>query len=226
MDEGKSGHDVALPVGNGDYEVKQGECIYSIAAATGHLWRTIWEHPQNEALRQARQEPGVLLPGDRVFVPPLTVKSVLLPSGRRHRIVIDGETVPLRLRMCDADGQPMAKTAYRLEVDGQTIPVTTQDDGSCEVQVPIRAQQALLVCDDDDGETYVLHLGHMDPPDSASGMRKRLANLGYRPDATEGEIDEYTQHLLDEFSQDAELEGETSRAEVARRLARRDPWSA
>jgi hypothetical protein len=225
MDEGKSEEDVAVPMGNGDYVVKQGECIYSIAAATGHLWRTIWEHPQNEALRKARQEPGILLPGDRVFVPPLAAKSVLLPSGRRHRIVIDGETVPLRLRMCDADGQPIAKTAYRLAVDGQTIPVTTQDDGSCEGQAPIRAQQAVLVREDD-GETYVLQLGHMDPPDSPSGMRKHLANLGYHPDAAEGEIDEYAQHLLDEFTQDAELEGEVSRGEIASRLARRDPWSA
>jgi hypothetical protein len=225
MDESKPARDVVGPVGNGDYVVAQGECIYTIAARTGHLWSTIWEHPQNAALRQARKQPGILLPGDRVFVPELAVKSVLLQSGRRHRIVIDGETVPLRLRMCDADGEPIANTNYRLEVAGQQIPVTTRDDGSFEVAVPIRAQDARLVRLDT-GETYVLHLGHMDPTGAPGATRKRLANLGYHPDAPEGEIDAYTQHLLDEFSDDAELGVDVSHQEIAERLTRRDPWRA
>ncbi|MDB4985397.1 MAG: hypothetical protein JWN04_575, partial [Myxococcaceae bacterium] len=32
-------------------------------------WKTIWEAPENEALRQLRRNPNVVWAGDSVFVP-------------------------------------------------------------------------------------------------------------------------------------------------------------
>jgi hypothetical protein len=211
------------PVGMGDWVARQGDCIYSIAARTGHHWRTLWEHPQNESLRTAGRDPGILLPGDRVFVPPLEVKSVLLASGKRHRVVVDGQTVMLRIRLDDADGEPLANTPYRLEVAGQQLPVRTDDDGCFEVAVPSAAAQASLV-DVATGETFVLQLGHMDPRGTPGAIRKRLANLGYDPNAPEGELDEHVRALLAEFVEDAQLEGDAPWSEILLRLDAREPW--
>ena len=215
--------DVA-PVGEGAYVAEQGECIYSIAAKTGHFWKTLWDHPRNRGLRDARKHPGVLLPGDRVFVPELEVKTVTLEAGKRHRIVIHGQTVLLRLRMRDADGEPIAKAKYRLEVAGEKRPITTDDDGYLEAPVPVQAEEARLV-DLLTGESFTLHIGHMDPTGSTGAVRKRLANLGYDCEAAEGELDEHVHYLLDEFREDAELEGGPAFEKVVRQLEEKDPWT-
>ena len=57
------------PLGDGDYVVVEGDCMESIAADAGFLWTTIWNHPQNAALKKARVTPNVLLPGDRPVYP-------------------------------------------------------------------------------------------------------------------------------------------------------------
>ena len=212
-------------VGSGSYVAKQGECIHSIAAKTGHLWQTLWDHPQNQALREAGRHPGVLLPGDRVFVPELKLKTLNLEAGQRHRIVIHGQTVLLRLRLCDADGEPIAKAKYRLEVADQDLPVTTDDEGYLEALVPILAEEAQLL-DPLTGENFRLHIGHMDPTGSAGAVRKRLANLGYDAQAAEGEPDEHVKCLLDEFREDAGMESGAPWDQVARQLEEKDPWTA
>jgi hypothetical protein len=219
---------VPEPVGGDSYVARQGDCIYTIAARTGHAWQTLWDHPRNQALRQARRHPGVLLPGDRVFVPELKPKSILLPAGRRHRIVIDGQQVPLRLRLCDADGAPIVNAAYQLEVASQQLPLTTNDDGCLEALVPSLAEEARLR-DLATGECFILRIGHLDPADAASAIRKRLANLGYAPatdGGVEGEIDEQARLCLEEFGEDARVDPNATWDEVVARLAKRAPWAA
>jgi hypothetical protein len=217
------------PVGDGAYVAKQGECIYSIAARTGHRWQTLWDHPQNQSLRAARKDPGILLPGDRVFVPELAVKTLTLASGKRHRIVIEEQLVWLRLRMCDGDGEPMAKAKYELCVGDQKIPVETNDEGYFEARVPARLETARLV-ETATGESFTLCIGHMDPTGSAGAVRKRLANLGYHPGGEEAEmnaaLDEQVAVLLDDFREDAALDGDTSWDARLRQLEGKEPWTA
>ena len=49
--------------------VKPGECIFTIANEARHRWETIWDDPGNSALRELREAPGILLPGDEVQIP-------------------------------------------------------------------------------------------------------------------------------------------------------------
>jgi len=217
------------PAGSGQVEARQGDCIYSIAARAGHLWQTLWDHPENRELRDLRKDPGILLPGDRVFVPPIKVKSLMLESGKRYRIVIDGQLVRLRLRMCDGDGEALAATEYRLSVGRREETVTTDEEGCLEAQVPACAEKAHLV-EVATGESFTVLLGHMDPTGSPGAVRKRLANLGYHDGGEEGEmsqeVDEIVDGLLDDFRRDAALDGDTAWDSVLGQLEAREPWTS
>ena len=213
----------AQPVGSGTHVVSQGECIYALAARSGHDWNTIWDHPKNAALKATRHDPGILLPGDRVHIPEIKLKSINLASGRRHRVVIMGQSIPLHLRMCDADGEPIAGVKYQITVGNRRIPVTTDRDGRIEALIPAAALEAKLR-NLQTGELYSLNLGHMDPPDTASAIRKRLANLGYNLDTVDGDLDDHALSVLRAFCEDADISWEAEPKEIMRKLQEKDPW--
>lgn len=50
-------------------EIKAGQCISSIAFDEDMEWNKIYLHEKNEPLRDTRQHPNILLPGDKVTIP-------------------------------------------------------------------------------------------------------------------------------------------------------------
>jgi len=225
MDSDKFEIDDARPAGDGSHVVGQGECIYSLAARFGHDWKTIWNHPDNAGLKAARKDPGILLPGDRVHIPEVAPKSVDLASGRRHRVVIMGQNVELNLRMCDAEGEPVADAKYEIVVGKRRIPATTDGNGQLKASIPAAAAEVELR-NLETGETYRLSLGHMDPADTASAVRKRLANLGYRLDAVDGGLDDQAVTAVSAFCEDANVSPDAPPDEVVGKLAKEDPWGS
>ena len=67
------------------HEVQQGEHLSGIALDYGFPdFTPIWNHPQNAELKQKRENPHVLLPGDKLFVPDKTAKEYSRPADNQH----------------------------------------------------------------------------------------------------------------------------------------------
>src|SRR4051812_43278493 len=158
--------------------VTQGESLASIAEKAGFFESTLWDLPENAALRARRKRPSVLAPGDEVFIPNLRQKEVHCASGRTHVFKRRGIPATYRLRLLRRNGTPAAGAAYTLEIDGVKRQGTTDEDGRLEEYVPPGAGEGMLVVPRLKLRARV-RFGQLDPVDHASGVQKRLANLGF-----------------------------------------------
>lgn len=94
------------------HTVRDGDCITSIAYEYGLYWETIWEDSQNSQLRQQREDPNVLRPGDVVFVPGPGLREEVGETEQRHRFRRKGVPIKLRLRLTrQPEGEPAAAAA-------------------------------------------------------------------------------------------------------------------
>lgn len=186
------------PVGTGEHVVKQGECVSSIASASGHFWETIWNDAQNAELREIRRDPYVLLPGDRVHVPPLRPKSETGQSEMRHRFRRKGQPEMLRIRVL-ADDEPRRNEPYEITIDGQKHAGVTDADGKLSCPIDARARRAVLRVGADDVEEFVFELGELDPIDELSGVQGRLSNLGFHCWNRDGTWSEETEAAIRKF---------------------------
>lgn len=187
-------------------EVRQGDCISSIALENGHFWETIWNHSANAQLREQRGDPNVLLPGDRVFVPAKQTKEESCQTDQTHRFRRRGEPTKLRLRLLSDSGRPRARETYRLIVDGRhRHDGQTDADGRIEHFIAGNSASAKLYVGPENQE-YQLLLGHVDPVSEISGVQARLRNLGYNPGEIDGRMGPETRAALEQFQTDRDIQ--------------------
>ena len=160
-----------------NHKVEQGECLNSIAKANGFAVSTIWNHPQNAALKVKRKDPNILYPGDTVYIPDKDPKYEDRPTDKQHRFEVSGAKCKLRIRLLH-DDKPRANEPYRLNIDGVWSDGQTDGDGWVENKIAPDAHQGKLVLQNS-GDEYTLLLGHLDPISEVSGIQKRLQNLGF-----------------------------------------------
>lgn len=85
----------------------------------------------------------------------------------------------MRLYVKDADGEPLKERKFVLQVEGQNdVPGSTDADGLVQAPVPPGATAGRLEFTDD-GLVFSLQLGNLDPLKERTGVRARLANLGF-----------------------------------------------
>lgn len=188
------------------HDVAQGESVESLAAAVGHLPKTVWEAPENASLKDQREDMHVLMPGDRLFLPALKTRTFDVPTGTEKKFKVTRPPSRLRIQLV-RDGQPRANTPFVLIVDGASLPGDTDGQGLVDVPISPRAGAATLVVGtEDDQVTYELSLRGLDPITEVSGVQGRLGNLGYDVGEPDGDLGPRTMAALAAFQQDEGLE--------------------
>jgi len=184
-------------------KVHPGECIDSIAACHGLSWETLWNDPVNGDLRAKRESPNILQAGDEVGIPELRPKTEDAATEARTRFRRKGVPSRLRLVLVDSEGKVRSNVKCRLDVDGHLSEIETDAQGLLKTTIsPLARHGRLFVPSGDRELAYDLELGGLDPPDTASGARHRLENLGIHA----GESDEDLRRALLEYQRRAGLE--------------------
>ena len=194
--------------GSRRHVVRQGECCASIASMYGFDWRTVWEDPENDRLREQRRRPELLLDGDVLFIPARRLREERRPTGARHRFVAIGRTVQIRVQFLRC-GEARASEPYVLHAGRIKCEGHTDRQGMVEARVPAGVQNATLILGEGEGsDVYELKIGHLDPAETVTGIQQRLQNLGF-PCSISGELDGRTRAALQEFKSAKEQDSQT-----------------
>jgi N-acetylmuramoyl-L-alanine amidase len=189
--------------------VRQGEYLLKIAAENGFSdCNPIWDHPENAELKEHRQNPNVLYPGDRLFIPDMETKEESASTEQRHRFRYDGASLQLRLRIMDFDGKPLANTACRLHIHETVHELETDSDGLIEAHIRHNAEQGLLQFDDPSLPFDVnipIRIGYLNPINTVTGQKARLKNLGYFGGPVTDEESVEFRYAVEEFQCDFDL---------------------
>ena len=204
-----------------EHEVKQGDHIGLIAHRyTFFDWRLIWDDAANAELRELRDNPHVLHPGDVLVIPDKTEKSLSAAATTVHTFQVTTRKLTVRMALTDYFDDAFADAPCTLEIDGSPVELTSDADGFIERDVaPTAAEGRLLVRD----VTFDVRVGNLDPADEESGQIARLNNLGYRAGAIDPREDERFKSALEEFQCDQNLRessGNVSGIADARTIAR------
>jgi N-acetylmuramoyl-L-alanine amidase len=184
----------------GEYVVQPGDCLASIAKRFGFAdWRTIYEHPDNQALRDLRPNPNLVFEGDTIVIPEREPASFSLATGQRHVFQLAVPKTQLRLTLVGSDGAPLVGVPYTLRVGGREMTGDTKDGGAVVHDVPADAMKGELVVG---GVARELLLGWLDPVETTSGVQARLQNLGYECGAVDGVFGPKTEAAVRAFQED------------------------
>jgi len=190
-----------------NYTVEQGDHLSKIAKDNGFTdYTIIWDHPNNATLKNKRQNPNVLLPGDQVFIPDMEQKQESGATDKRHSFTVDKKTLKLCLVLADAYEKPIAGAQCALLIDGQVYQLTTDGNGKLEQEIPLDAKEGTLTIRGDQtpfaNECFAIKIGHLDPVDETSGQIGRLNNLGYAAGSVDGSDDDAFESAVQEFQCD------------------------
>lgn len=181
--------------------VQQGEHLSGIAKRYGFSdYRTIWLHAQNAGLKEKRQNPNVIFPDDRLFIPDKQERQEPRPTDQRHRFRVQRPGLKLRLVLEDLYERPIGNAKCDLRVESETHQLTTDAKGRIEQTIAPDAQSASLTVRDPQTPVneilIAIDIGHLDPVDEVSGQTARLNNLGYFAGPAEGGSDEDNEILF------------------------------
>jgi hypothetical protein len=195
-----------------NYQVKQGDCISSIAFENGFFPDTIWNHPNNAELKKKREDPNVLLPGDVVFVPDKRPKEVSELTNQVHKFKCKNTPEKFKLQLL-IGGEPRAGETYELEIEDLKFSGKTDSQGRIEQSIPPNAKKGKLLLNKGE-EVYQLQFGNLNPSDEITGAQGRLWNLGLYFGAIDGKMSDELEEAILEFqiSRNIEPDGQLNPA--------------
>ena len=187
------------------HKINQKECIENIAEKYGLCWETIWNDPQNRDLRNQRDDPNILMPGDVLFVPDKSLHEEQGATEQRHRFRRKGVPSTLQIEI-NHQGIPRANEPYVLKIGGKLIQGETDADGIVLEQIPPGVKDGkLIVGEGEEQQEYDICFGHLDPIDLVSGVQERLCNLGFDCGSIDGVIGEKTRLAISDFQSKYDL---------------------
>lgn len=185
------------------HDVRQGETVIGLAEEHALKdWKAILDRPENAELKKKRPDPGILKPGDRVFIPNRELREHPSAVDAHHKFVKKAPQAWIRVVVKDADGQPYAGKQYELTVAGKTVSGALGGDGLLEQPVPATATSGelkLWTAEGAEPEVWRLALGSMDPLDEVSGVQARLENLGFDCGGVTGSLNDKTRVAVRSF---------------------------
>jgi len=190
-----------------EHEVVQGDCISSISYRYGFFPDTIWNDPANAELKSRRKNPNVLYEGDVVHIPDLRRKEVARPTDAQHSFVRKGVPELLHIVLLDSNGDPRRFLKYLLNIDGHLSEGQTNGDGDLKEAISPDARFGeIRLGEGSSQEVIQLNLGYLDPVAKVTGLKQRLANLGYECGTIDGETTPDLESALEDFQADTGLE--------------------
>ena len=191
------------------HTVKQGEHLTGIAVAYGFRdYRVIWNYPQNAPLKQKRQNPNVLFPGDVVFIPDINVKERSCATDQRHTFQVSATPLVLKLQLVREYDVPFSSMSCDLVVETQPTHLNTDAEGIIKLQIAPTARTSVLLIHDTFevqrthvpfDRVFAISIGDLDPVDEISGQVARLASLGYFSGSFDAPDDNDLKSAIEEF---------------------------
>ena len=146
-------------------------------------YKTIWNDPHNAALKQKRQSPNILYPGDMLYIPDKQDKQASRATSQTHTFTISRGLTRLRIVLDDADFKPIANARYILNFTTKSKAASADGAGLIDEEVDMRnSEVGTLTVGKTDSVFDVelgVRVGHLNPLDTPSGQMARLNNLGY-----------------------------------------------
>lgn len=180
-----------------NYQVKQGDCISSIAFEHGFFADTIWDHPENAELKKKRKDPYILMPGDVVFIPDKRLKEVSEPTDNVYKYRCKNTPEQFKIQLL-RDEEPRAGEEYELEIEDLKFKGQTDSEGRIRQSIPPDAKRGKLIPSGGE-EVYRLQLGNLNPSDEISGAQGRLLNLGYYFGPVDGKMSDELEEAIQEY---------------------------
>lgn len=167
-----------------NYTVQQGDYLSKIAKEHGFAdYLVLWNHPENATLKKERENPNVLYPGDRIFIPDKEEKELSVSTDAKHSFKVKRQPLMLRLIVEDMYEKPLSNTECELRIGGKNFSLTTNGQGKIELQISGGETEAFLILRDPNtplnGNVIPIKIGNLNPVTKVSGQKARLNNLGY-----------------------------------------------
>lgn len=167
---------------------------------------------QRSGLKNKRNNPNVLFPGDEINIPDLKLKEHSAPTENLHIYTVIREKIDFNLQVLEND-LPVANEEYLLIVDGTSIKDVTDGEGWIHQPIDAAAKSGKLVIANAEIE-YELRFGYLDPVEEKSGVMSRLRNLGHYFGETEKNNDYLVEAALRGFQHQYSL-NETGKVDAA-----------
>ncbi|HEV2392508.1 MAG TPA: LysM peptidoglycan-binding domain-containing protein [Verrucomicrobiae bacterium] len=188
------------------HTVVQGEYLSKIARAYGFAdYKTIWDAPENQDLKDKRKNPNVLFPGDKVFIPDKEKREESAATEKQHLFETGAQELVLRVKLLNLSEKPIERILEATTAVGPSD-VSPQKD-LYEIEITEEDETVELKAKDSPALDLALVVGGLDPVKEVPGQQDRFNNLGYFAGFSKTPNPDQFRWAVEEFQCDHKADG-------------------